>query len=61
MSMPFGFSMREKTKESSVLHCSPYIQEWMVRGSGRKRKGERTGADFNSEPLSLGRWSGDEE
>ena len=29
---------------SSVLHCSPYIQEWMS-GSGKKRKLERIGDD----------------
>jgi len=28
----------------SVLHCSPYIQEWMS-GSGKKRKLERIGDD----------------
>jgi hypothetical protein len=28
----------------SVLHCSPYIQEWMSR-SGKKRKLERIGGD----------------
>ena len=38
------FLNAREDEDISVLHCSPYIQEW-CRGSGKKRKRERIGDD----------------
>jgi len=62
MSQGFAFSMRVRRDAISVLHCSPYIREWMSRERSRpkarahKRKKEEAPLEDEDGKARIGRW-----